>query len=103
MGGYDSNTAQYMQGQNGVPQLQPGPMNPGFMPMYGQMAMSFNQQHMPNAPQPQMMGFDHMQMQFMGAAPRFYSSTVVPATVDAAKEAPKSNADWALEKRRCIN
>lgn len=128
--GFDGG-ASFMQGTGGMKPQGPGGMGQpsqmgsnmgaqmgsqqgGFMSMYGQMGMPYNQppnqQSLPGqlsgGVPPQMMGFDPLQMPFMGGAPRFFPpvGSSAPLTEQGAKDtAPKSNADWALEKRRARN
>lgn len=75
------------------------PAQPGyFFPQ--QMGMSYAPPPM-NMPSMQIPPFDPQQMQFMNP-PRFYAAPPsAPVQAEAAKDpAAKTNADWALEKRR---
>lgn len=73
---------------------------PSQMGVPPQMPM-FNPQQM-GMPPMNMAGFDPRSMQFL--PPQFYAAAAAAAPAsDAAKAVPKTDADWALEKRRARN
>lgn len=88
-------------GSSGMPPQTPasfmsasGPAGAFFYP--GQVPFNGQQMGM----QMPMGGFDPHAMPFM--QPRFYPTGMGPQMGEAAKEPAKTNADWALEKRRFV-